>query len=250
MAWQNDFTPLIYDVIDSTNTECVRIAKRGSKGNFLVWGGVQTSGRGKYGRHWHSEAGNLYFSILLNQPYQIFKASQLVYVASIALVNTLKQISPELQDLVKIKWPNDILLNGKKCSGILLESHISGSEHQCDFVVIGIGINTKVYPKSNDLNYAITSLFENGIMVDNNDMLEKYMNQFTLEYNNWLKDDSFTETKKSWENNAFGINSVVTINSRNSKIKGKILGLNNDGMLLVLQENGEEVCISTGEVFF
>ncbi|MBN9543587.1 MAG: biotin--[acetyl-CoA-carboxylase] ligase [Alphaproteobacteria bacterium] len=252
MTWQNEFTPLLYDVIDSTNAEAIRIAKRGALGNFLIWGGVQTAGKGKYGRVWHSEPGNLHISLLLNQKYQIYKASQLVYVASIALVNALNEMKQKLFDnshnKFYIKWPNDIILNHKKCAGILLESQISSTDNNCDFVVIGIGVNTKICPQHSDANFAPTSLFENEVFIDNNELIDKFMSNFMKIYDMWFK-NNFEYIQSQWQNNAFMMNEKIKVSTRNNIITGILKGLNEDGLLIITSDEGEDISISTGEVF-
>src|SRR6185436_13795822 len=119
-----------------------------------VWADEQTAGRGRRGRTWLSPPGNLYLSLVLRPNDPPARAAQLGFVAALGLGDALAGLAgPRLQP--RYKWPNDLLVNGKKLAGILLESENAAAD-RVDFVVIGIGVNIAVAP--DDVEYPATSL--------------------------------------------------------------------------------------------
>ena len=109
--------------VDSTNAEAKRLAEAGAPDSTIVWAKRQTAGRGRRGRSWVSGEGNLYFSILLRLPYPSRNVMQLGFVAANAIADALQVASPP-GTFVHVKWPNDVLVEGKKIAGILMEAEI------------------------------------------------------------------------------------------------------------------------------
>ena len=144
----NDYHLLSYDVLDSTNEEAKRLAGGGASHGAVIWAREQTAGKGRMGREWESLEGNLFVSVLLSPECELPECSQLSFVAAVAASDTLLPIIPN-EGQVECKWPNDILLEGKKLGGILLESFTtmdeSGEDRQ--WVVVGVGINVDSYPE-------------------------------------------------------------------------------------------------------
>ncbi len=105
--------------VASTNDEALRLAAEGAEDGTLVWAREQTGGRGRQGRVWSSPPGNLYFSLVLRPDCAPAEAAQLGFVAGVALGEAIGSVAPPLID-VNYKWPNDLLLNGRKAAGILL----------------------------------------------------------------------------------------------------------------------------------
>ncbi|MEI7670065.1 MAG: biotin--[acetyl-CoA-carboxylase] ligase, partial [Pseudomonadota bacterium] len=142
----NDYHLLAFDSLDSTNEEAKRLAANGGMHGAVIWSKLQTDGKGRMGRKWVSEEGNLFCSILLSPDTDIQSFSQLSFVASVAAIETIRSILPDEAENINCKWPNDILMNGKKIGGILLESFetIDSSKSENNktrWVVVGIGIN-------------------------------------------------------------------------------------------------------------
>ncbi|NBO19466.1 MAG: biotin--[acetyl-CoA-carboxylase] ligase, partial [Proteobacteria bacterium] len=118
------------------------MGERGSIHGSVVWARSQTEGRGRYSRKWESPEGNLYLSILLRPPVDLVHFSQLSFVMAVAARDAvLKATGAKTQ----FKWPNDLLLNKKKCGGILLETSMFSEKKQ--WVVCGIGINMQFSPE-------------------------------------------------------------------------------------------------------
>ena len=137
----NDYHLLSFDELDSTNEEAKRLAKGGGHHGAVIWAKRQTAGKGRLGRTWVSSQGNLYVSILLQPEKPLKELGQLSFVAAVAAIEALDALLPPGKRL-QCKWPNDILLSGKKVGGILLESfHTGGAKpeavggrrrrHQC-----------------------------------------------------------------------------------------------------------------------
>ncbi|MBN8827435.1 MAG: biotin--[acetyl-CoA-carboxylase] ligase [Sphingobacteriia bacterium] len=245
--WQDEFTVLIYDQIDSTNTEAQRIGRRGLRNNFLLWGKIQTEGHGKYGRAWLSNPGNLTFSLLINKPYLIDHASQLVFVTGVALAKTLEALSHKHFSL---KWPNDVILNDKKCAGILLESGISAGSDNVDYLVIGIGLNINNHPDLPERKLPATSLTAENIKLEDDVILDHFMNNFLKTFSEWEK-NGFTNIRKSWLDHAYGLNNYTEVSlNKDTILKGYFTGIDERGLFIITDENNVQTKVSSGEVFF
>ena len=140
--------------VDSTNAYAKLLLETEHKSPFWIAAERQTNGRGRYQRKWISDKGNLFCSRVYSVGNDLEHASNLSFVAALAVAETLlKFVSPEL---IKIKWPNDVLLRGKKVSGILLESFNCKNKN---YIIIGIGINLSHHPEGN--LYPATNLLDN-----------------------------------------------------------------------------------------
>ena len=149
---------LRYDTIGSTNDAAKALARAGAAEGTLVWAGEQTAGRGRRGRGWVSPPGNLYLSLIMRPAVAPARAAQLGFVAALALAEGVGALcGPALE--IRCKWPNDILVAGRKLAGILLESEITDGD-AIDFVVIGTGTNLASQPSG--VEYPATSLAEQG----------------------------------------------------------------------------------------
>src|SRR3954468_15706790 len=138
-----------HEVLVSTNTEALTLARAGERGSLWVTAGGQSAGRGRRGRTWTSEPGNLFASLLLTEPAPPEHWSELSLVAALAIHDAIADLAPAARQRLAIKCPNDLLLNGAKFAGILAE----GEEAT---VVIGIGINCTSHPA--DTDFPATSL--------------------------------------------------------------------------------------------
>src|SRR5947207_10376488 len=112
---------VMHDALDSTNSEALKLAQGGERGPLWVVAARQTAGRGRRGRNWVSQPGNLYATLLLTDPAPAERWPQLSFVAALALRDAVAALAPALEARVAIKWPNDLLLDGAKVAGILIE---------------------------------------------------------------------------------------------------------------------------------
>ena len=146
-----------HERIASTSDEAKRLAAEGAPAGTLVWARVQTAGRGRQGRAWISPAGNFYASLILRPPVSVASAAQLGFVAALAVADACLAFAPEAA--LSLKWPNDVLLSGRKLAGLLLESQSHG-DGALDWLVLGIGINLATYPV--EVEYPATALAATG----------------------------------------------------------------------------------------
>ena len=137
------------DCVDSTNAEAKRLGEEGAPDCTIVWAKRQTSGRGRRGREWVSDEGNLYFSILLRMPYPMAAMTQLSFVAANAVADAVSVAAPR-GSFVNVKWPNDVLLEGQKVSGILLEGEPDMETGAFKYLVIGVGVNIATHLRQQD----------------------------------------------------------------------------------------------------
>lgn len=224
-----------YDSVTSTN-DIAALSDTPSTENLkkIFLATAQTNGRGRRGRSWISPHGNLYMSQLLNSSRPI---NELVYITSLSIAQTLKQFAPNLN--FSIKWPNDILLNDAKICGVLIEK--TPTEH----TIIGIGINLQSSPANNEVIYPTTNLADNNCNLQIDDFLNAYLPVFE---NNCQID--FSIIRKEWLQSAHNLNKIITVcpNAHN-KISGQFMGIDEQGNLLLEQENNI-IKITTGEIIY
>jgi BirA family biotin operon repressor/biotin-[acetyl-CoA-carboxylase] ligase len=233
-----------FDSIGSTNNEALAWATSGAKDLSLVIADEQTAGRGRLDRKWFTPKGTaLAFSLILRpttaeKPY----LTRTVGLAALAITDSLRTGGLVAQ----IKWPNDVLLNGRKVAGILVESVWSGEEVDC--VVIGIGLNVlkEAVPSANLLLFPATSLEESvGPTVQREKVLHDILaGIFALRPH--LGSDSFLA---SWEKAlAFRGEQVQVEQGDGSLLTGKLLGLESDGSLKLSDETGKSIPVRFGDV--
>ena len=197
----------------------------------------QTKGRGRRGRNWEPIHGNLFFSY--NLKFDAKDLSKLVCLVGLSLAKTIKSLSLSLD--VKIKWPNDVMVNGGKISGILIENI------KDNYWSIGIGVNIVASPNINNSNYTPTSLKEHGIILDRMEFLRYYMKNFNKDYKQYL-DNGFELVKKQWLELALNLDKNVTIQNEQIQKKGKFITLDDNGYL-ILKNNDKEEKIIAGDLF-
>ncbi|MDR3289980.1 MAG: biotin--[acetyl-CoA-carboxylase] ligase [Rickettsiales bacterium] len=194
--------------------------------NTIIIAQTQTMGKGKANRVWKSENnGNLYFSMSINADANL-DYSQISFIVSIALrSNIVNSIS---------KWPNDILLNDKKCCGLILEKDKNN-------LIIGIGVNINEYPQ--DTNFLATSLKNEGIIVEKYSLLRGFLDSFNYYLNVWLE-QGFLPIREEWLKRCYKFGGEIKVNDR----VGIFNGFDKDGTLLFKCNNKIEY-IKSGDVF-
>ncbi|MBT4934770.1 MAG: biotin--[acetyl-CoA-carboxylase] ligase [Rhodospirillaceae bacterium] len=232
------------DCIDSTNEEAKRMAMDGAPEGTVVWAREQTAGRGRRGRSWTSDSGNLYCSILLRPDCHAFKAMQLSFVAALGMAEAVASVLPK-GTFVNCKWPNDVLVEGRKVSGILLESQtvpLGGM----DWLIIGAGLNIASFPE--DVEFPATSLLrERAKNVTVEMMLETFCLRFLAGYVTWKK-LGFQPTRKAWLRRAAWFGKEITVRLEKETLIGEFKALDRDGALILLH-NGDERRITAGDIF-
>lgn len=231
--------------VNSTNEYAKIIAQKEKKEAILAGGVIiiadeQTSGKGRCGRKWISEQGNLYTSLLIPiNNIDKEKLGQVSFIASLAVLNSVKKCDDKAN--MKLKWPNDVLFVDAKFCGILLEI-------EDDFLIVGIGVNVKAAPNNNEINYKTTSLAEQNIIINKDDFADILWHEFIIIFNSWNQ-YGFLKIKKDWLLNAKGLNDPIKINLGAENLYGIFRGINDDGQIL-LEAEGKIKQISCGDVFF
>lgn len=235
------FEVLDYDELASTNDEARRLAEEGGREGLVVRATRQTAGRGRQGREWVSEDGNLFASLLLRPEVALNQAATLPFVAALALSDTL---APKMADegALTHKWPNDVLLHGRKVSGILLES---GGSRQGLYVVVGIGVNVTSYPA--EALYPATSLKEAGIDWEAEALLKSYITVFSGLYQLWLA-HGFGPLRKAWLKRAAHLGQHIAVGRGDDKVAGIFEDVDEAGALLLKTGEGVKT-INAGDVF-
>jgi BirA family biotin operon repressor/biotin-[acetyl-CoA-carboxylase] ligase len=228
------------DSIGSTNDEAKRLAREGAAEGTLLWALEQTAGRGRRGRIWVSPQGNLYASLILRPDCPASRAAQLGFVAALAIGGALGAPG------VSYKWPNDVLVNGRKVAGVLLEAEMIG-RHRPSFVVVGVGVNLATAPQ--DTEFPATSLLQEGwATVPPRVMLEGFVEHFQMWEMRWRM-EGFAPVRAAWLAAAASARGEpIRVRLEAASLHGRFLDMDEDGALL-LEAAGERRHVSAGEVF-
>lgn len=246
-SWNSYFRLLKFDKIDSTNLEAKRLVKAKLTSNLVIFANEQDSGYGRSSKKWVSPKGNLYISIVLHPNKPINEVAQLSFVAALSLY---KAISKEISkpDLIKLKWPNDILINGKKVAGIILESSIDTRLQNLDYLILGVGLNIASDISSRE--FVSTNLKEQqAVNLDPEYYLDKFMSNFIELYDEWHL-HGFQNVRVKWLERAYNIHKPVIVSGVKNKISGIFADLDNNGNLLLKLSDGSIKAISGGSIYF
>lgn len=234
-----------YKRVGSTNTRAIELAREGHPGHVWVRADEQTSGRGRRGRPWTSENGNLFASVLLRFEAFEERVVQFPFLAALALADAVEHACGTTH-LVQVKWPNDLLIDGAKISGILLESE-SQSAYGF-YLVCGFGVNVNHHP---DLGlYKTTDLRSLGFTCSADDLFASLAERFA----HWLaigsQPDGFESVRQAWLARAVGVGQEIRVRLTQEEFKGRFVDLDQFGRLIVKLENGQTRVVSAGDVFF
>lgn len=227
-----------FETIDSTNTYAVQLAEEGAAEGTVVVADAQTGGRGRLGRSWVSPAGvNLYCSVILRPHIAAGLAPQVNLVAAVAVADTIA----ELGGLTPaIKWPNDVLLEGKKVCGILAEMQTSGERLRAIILGIGVNLNARRDAFPEELREKASSIFLlTGKPVERATFTASLLTHLEQSYLLWLQ-EGFPSLRATWERYAGGlIGRQIAVAAQGEAISGTVLGLDTDGALLVREQRTE-----------
>lgn len=240
-----NFTIHQFDELESTNKTAFELANlRKIFDCEIILAKKQTAGKGRKNRNWSSAEGNLYFSLVLQPKISIEKISLISFVAAVALRLTTEEIFADKKNQPKIslKWPNDLLIDDKKCAGILLESKLN--QKDCEFVILGIGVNTHSNP--DNVIFPVTNLKKFNIEITPEKFLEKFLDQFEKIYKNFL-DYGFSGTRQLWLNNAYKLKEEISLKIDEEEISGIFEDLDEAGNL-ILQSSSGLIKISVADV--
>lgn len=234
-----------FDVLDSTNEELRRQAEAGAAEGLAVLARRQTAGRGRRGRAWDSPEGNLFLSLLLRPKVSPAEAAKLSFLTAIALAEALELAAPHLAGRISCKWPNDVLVNGAKIAGILLESR-TGADARLEWVVIGIGVNLAHHPA--DTPYPVTALSVHGATVEPELFAEWLLARLGYWHGRW-QTEGFAPIRAAWLTRAQGLGQPVVVRLPDGELHGRFAALDESGALLLDLPDGRRQAITAGDVF-
>ncbi len=234
-----------YDVTDSTNQQAMAAVEKGAPHGTLMVADQQTAGRGRRGRSWQSPAGsNIYFSLVLRPDFEADKASMLTLVMAHSVS---RAIALETGLDCKIKWPNDIVVNGRKVCGILTEMGFGKDGGY--FVVAGVGINVKAQEFAPELAHKATTLEqESGNPVSRSRLLAEVMRKFEEDYETFSATQSLAGLMDSYNHMLINRNVMVRVLDPKGEFDAKALGITEMGELLVETADGTVEKVYAGEV--
>ncbi len=235
------------DTVESTNDEARRLAEAGAAEGTLVWARTQTKGRGRRGRGWAGLPGNLYFSIVLRPERPPAEAAQLGFLAALAMGDAVGSVAPPLIE-IQYKWPNDLLFNGHKGAGILLEAR-SGAGAVLDWLVLGIGVNVAAHPRDTDFPATDLRFEGSGGEVTPEALLEAFARHFMAWSDRWLE-EGFAPVRQAWLKHARGLGEAIRVNLPDETLEGRFKELDPSGALLLELADGATRTIAAGDVYF
>jgi BirA family biotin operon repressor/biotin-[acetyl-CoA-carboxylase] ligase len=220
------WTLVALESVGSTNDEAARLAEAGAGEGTIVWAREQTGGRGRRGRFWASPVGNLYHSIVLRPACAAPQAAELGFVAALAVAD----IVPTGR-AVRVKWPNDVLVDDGKIAGILPESSI-GQDGRVEHVVLGIGVNVGFAPQLPEMRYLSAML---GGTVEA--ALVSLAAALATRLAQW-RAEGFEATRKAWLAKAGPVGGEVDVKLGEELVRGRFVGIDHDGALLLDTQAG------------
>jgi len=231
--------------IDSTMNEAARLAVAGVPEGTLVVAEEQTAGRGRLGRHWHSErASGLYFTLILRPPLSPAQAPVLTLLAGVALAEAIQEIS---QLAVDLRWPNDILIHEKKCAGILVE--MTAEPLRVEHVLVGVGINANHQRIPAQLGADATSLaLEAGRSFSRLELLISVLKRLEHYYNRFLEHGPAPVIERFEQISSYARGKPVRVTDTASPLTGVTAGLTPEGILLIRRDDGQIERVLAGHV--
>jgi BirA family biotin operon repressor/biotin-[acetyl-CoA-carboxylase] ligase len=238
------FPVLRYEALGSTNTEALEQARQGVASPVWIVARAQTAGRGRQGRVWSSPPGNLYATLLTVDPAPARRLPELGFVAGVALARTLRGLVGG-DSRLRIKWPNDILFDGAKLAGLLLEgARLADGRFAC---AIGIGVNCGSFPA--DTPYRATSLAEVGTVLA---VPEVVLDSLSHEIAHWLavwnRGTNFEAVRAAWLAMAAAVGDPIKLAMNDRTLEGVFKTIDAGGRL-VLETAARTVTIEAGDVF-
>jgi len=237
-------TLVVHESLPSTNDEAKRlVAEENAPEGTIVWAKEQTAGKGRQGRSWASEPGNLYSSTILRPSIDLKTAAQASFLPALAVAGLLSEVASNEE--VAFKWPNDVLVSGQKICGILLESG-SWVSKEDKWLVLGCGVNLAHSPP--DVRLPATSVQE---QTGETPELEAALESYAAHLSNWTQRwqrDGFQSVREAWLEKAQWLGAAITVNLAGSTVEGTFKGLNARGALELETQNGVRT-IDAGDVY-
>ncbi|MDZ5711989.1 biotin--[acetyl-CoA-carboxylase] ligase [Jeotgalibacillus haloalkalitolerans] len=235
-----------FESVESTQKIAHRLAQENADEGTLVIAEEQVSGRGRMARTWYSPKGTgIWMSLLLRPSLPPQKAPQFTLIAAVAIVEAIEKVCGLKVD---IKWPNDLLINGKKITGILTELQADSEQIHSLIIGIGINVNQDIEDFSEEIQQIATSLhIESGKTFSRAGIVQEILFNLEKYYAVYIS-EGFEPIKEIWEKYAITIGKHITARTLNKEIKGLASGITNEGVLKLIDENGETHLIYSADI--
>jgi BirA family transcriptional regulator, biotin operon repressor / biotin---[acetyl-CoA-carboxylase] ligase len=230
---------------DSTNRLGMELGYAGEPEGALIVAEEQTAGKGRAGRPWHSDrAAGIYVTLLLRPRLSPVQAPLLTMMAGVSVHTAIQAVTGATTDL---KWPNDLMIGGKKVGGILTEMH--SEPNQVRFVIVGIGLNANQEAFPAELSGLATSLAkETGRVQSRMELLVRLVQEFETDYKRFLKDGSQSVVKRFEQISSYARGKRVQVSDLRESYMGTTAGLEPEGLLRVKRDDGKTVTVLAGDV--
>jgi BirA family biotin operon repressor/biotin-[acetyl-CoA-carboxylase] ligase len=247
-----------HDSTGSTSDEAMRLGRGGEEGRLWVVTDRQTAGRGRRGSAWASPPGNLAASLLLTGAWDAPAAATLGFAAGLALRDALRALCPGAA--FALKWPNDLLADGAKLAGILLETEAVAQDHRISsrdhrtappdhrIVVVGIGVNVATSPR--DLPYSAASLAALGHAVTAEEVFEALSESWVACESLWDEGRGMAALRERWLSAAIGLGEEIAVRLSPETLRGTFESIDDAGQLILRMPGGAVRAIAAGEVHF
>lgn len=243
-----------FDAVGSTSTEAAHAAEGGDAGEAWFAALRQTAGRGRRGRAWETPPGNLAASLLIVPNCDPALAATLGFVAGVALNRALAATLPagivrqgiDGANRIALKWPNDLLADGAKLAGILLEAQKRPDGRHA--VVIGFGVNIVSAPSG--LPYPATSLNALGVALSAEALFAALAEEWVVAYELWDNGTNVGDILRLWRASAAGIGAEVAVSRDGGVVRGIFESIDDSGRLLVRANDNSLIAITAGDVHF
>lgn len=234
-----------YDTLGSTNLQAKMDAENGAREGTLIVADMQTAGRGRKGRAWSSPAGtNVYFTLILKPEFAVELSSMVTLVMGLAVAEGIRKVSGVDTG---IKWPNDIVVNGKKVCGMLAE--MSVEREFIHYVVVGVGINVGEQEFPAEIAETATSLWQEcGVKVSRGGLIVNVMKAFEEYYRMFRNSRSLSVLLEGYNSLLVNKGREVRVLDPKGEFQGISRGINEKGELLVEREDGSVTAVYAGEV--
>lgn len=243
-ASQAGFRLFAHEMLTSTNTEALALARGGASGPLWVTARAQTAGRGRRGNAWISVPGNLYATLLVNDPAPPEITPQLSFVAALAVYDAIAACTGAARGDLVLKWPNDILWAGEKLAGILVEGEGTATGL---VVAIGVGVNCAHHPAHTA--FPATDLAAAGADVAPEDLFYVLSATMVARLAQWDRGAGFRVIRADWLEHADGIGREMRVRLAGRELSGRCEALDESGQLLLRLADGSLQTIAAGEVF-
>ena len=234
---------MVFESTASTNDLAAKLGHDGEPDGLAIFAETQTGGRGRLGRRWESEPGQgLYFSLLIRPEFERHYWTELTTWAAVAVAKAIEQVG---RCEAKIKWPNDIYLDGKKGVGILSEAHTD--KYSMPFAIVGIGVNVNQVEFPPEIASIATSIRQvTGAKIDRRELVLRIFENLEESYH--LVGHDFPQITAEADRRSFLKGKWVRLEAGASVVEGIAGELGPEGALQILQADGSIISVSSGEV--